>query len=85
MGFMVLAMQKMEREPNNERGAGEGRKQHFLHFLPFFPTPALLLALFFMRSLTLVPCSLLRNCKETLATQASTSMKLHAVLVLLIL
>ena len=36
MGFLVLAMQKMEREPNNERGGEEGRKQHFL---PFFPTP----------------------------------------------
>ena len=35
------------------------------------PLPAaLLLASFFMRSLTLVPCSLLQNHKETLATQA---------------
>ena len=34
------------------------------------PLPALLLASFFMRSLTLVPCSLLQNHKEMLATQA---------------
>ena len=32
--------------------------------------PALLLASFFMRSLTFVPCSLLQNHKEMLATQA---------------
>ena len=83
MGFLVLAVQKMEREPNNERGGGEGRKQRFLYF---FPTPfSLLLTLFFMQSLTLVPCSLLQNCKETLATQASTLMKLHTAVVVLIL
>ena len=34
------------------------------------PLPALLLALFFARSLTLVPRSLLLNRMETLATQA---------------
>ena len=40
----------------------------FLKFQGLFP--ALLLASFFMRSLTLVPCSLLQNHKEMLATQA---------------
>ena len=39
-------------------------------FLPH-PLPALLLAPFFARSLTLVPRSLLRNRKETLAMQVS--------------
>ena len=39
-------------------------------FLPH-PLPALSFAPFFARSLTLVPCSLLRNPTETLATQAS--------------
>ena len=34
------------------------------------PLPALLLASFFTWSLTLIPCSLLQNHKETLATQA---------------
>ena len=49
-------------------GGGEGRKP-----LPFFlpkPLPALLLAPFFARSLTLVPHSLLLNRTKTLATQA---------------
>ena len=43
--------------------------QAFLSFLPH-PLPALLLAPFFARSLTLVPPSLLLNRTETLATQA---------------
>ena len=38
--------------------------------------PALLLAPFFARSLTLVSRSLLQNCAETLATQAIPSIKL---------
>ena len=43
----------------------------FFPFLPHpLPLPALLLAPFFARSLTLVPRSLLRNHTETLATQA---------------
>ena len=46
---------------------GEGRKE--TSFLPH-PLPALLLAPFFARSLTLVPRSLLLNRTETLATQA---------------
>ena len=47
----------MKREPKNERGGGGG-------------DPALLLAPFFARSLTLVPRPLLLNRTETLATQA---------------
>ena len=43
--------------------------QAFPSFLPH-PLPALLLAPFFARSLTLVPRSLLLNRTETLATQA---------------
>ena len=43
--------------------------QAFPSFLPH-PLPALLLATFFARSLTLVPRSLLLNRTETLATQA---------------
>ena len=45
------------------------------------PLPALLLAPFFPLSLTLVPLSLLVNCTETLATQATETLtKLIAVL-----
>ena len=55
--FSVLAARKMERE---------------LSFLFSYPLPALLLAAFFARSLTLVPSFLLRNQKKTLATQATT-------------
>ena len=49
-------------------GGGEGRKETFLPD----PLPAVLLAPFFARSLTLVPCSLLLNRTETIATQAET-------------
>ena len=58
----------MKQEPKNESGGrGRGRKEtSFLHH----PLPALLLAPFFARSLTLVPRSLLLNRTETLATQA---------------
>ena len=52
MGFSVLAVREMEREPRNERG-GEGGEGPF-----------------FTRSLTLVPCSVLQNCMETLVWQA---------------
>ena len=48
-----------------KEGGGEERKP------PTNPLPALLLAPFFARSLTFVPRSLLRNCTETLATQAN--------------
>ena len=48
--------------------------QAFPSFLPH-PLPALLLAPFFTRSLTLVPRSLLLNRTETLATQATTTKK----------
>ena len=44
--------------------------QAFPSFLPH-PLPALLLAPFFVRSLTLVPRSFLLNRTETLATQAN--------------
>ena len=57
---------EIKRVPNNERGGWEGRKPSFLPK----PLPALLLAPFFARSLTLVPHSLLLNRTETLATQA---------------
>ena len=49
-------------------GGGRGRKETFLPV----PLPAVLLAPFFARSLTLVPRSLLLNRTETLATQAKT-------------
>ena len=50
--------------------------QAFPSFLPH-PLPALLLAPFFARSLTLVPRSLLLNRTETLATQATFSRFSH--------
>ena len=54
-------------------GAEEGS------FLPFFPhpLPALLLAPFVARSLTLVPRSLLLKRTETLATQARVTFSLE--------
>ena len=72
----VLTAREMKREPKkNERvGRGRGRKERFPSFLPH-PLPALLLAPFFARSLTLVPHSLLLNRTETLATQAMTILK----------
>ena len=64
-----MAAQEMKPEPNSERrGRGRGRKETFLPD----PLPAILLAPFFARSLTLVPSSLLLNRTETLATQAKT-------------
>ena len=57
------------------RGEGEGRKPS----LSFPPLPGLLFAPFFTRSLTLVPCSLLRNRTETLATQAKIKCKTFVV------
>ena len=60
----------MKRELKQEReGRGRGRKDSFF-FLPQ-PLPALLLAPFFARSLTLVPRSLLLNRTERLATHAT--------------
>ena len=53
-GFSVLTAREMKREPKNERG-GE----------TLTPNPALLLAPFFVRSLALVPRSLLLNRTET--------------------
>ena len=57
----------MEQEPKNKRGGGSRERKET--FLPH-PFPAISLASFFVRSLTLVPCSLLRNRTETLVTQA---------------
>ena len=65
-GFSVLAAREIKQEPKNESG-GRGRE---VSFLSSPPLPALLLAPFFARSLTLVPRSLLLNRMETLATQA---------------
>ena len=48
------------------------RNPRFLTFLPY-PLPALLLAPFLARCLTLVPGSLLRNRTETLTTQDRSS------------
>ena len=48
---------------------GEGGEGASFLFSP--PLPALLLAPFVMQSLTLVPRSLLLNCMETLAMQAT--------------
>ena len=60
----------MKRELKQERERrGRGRKDSFF-FRPQ-PFPALLLAPFFARSLTLVPRSLLLNRTETLATHAT--------------
>ena len=61
-----MAAQEMKQEPKNESG-GRGRD---VSFLSSPPLPALLLAPFFARSLTLVPRSLLLNRTETIATQA---------------
>ena len=64
----VLTAREMKGEPKNERGRrGRGRKK-----TP--PLPALLIASFFARSLTLVPRSLLLNRTETLATQARSAL-----------
>ena len=66
-GFSVLAAREMKREPKKwKRGEGEGK----VGFSLPHPLPALLLAPFFARSLTLVPRSLTLNHTETLATQA---------------
>ena len=72
-GFSVLAEPEMKREPKMKEGGGggEGRKHFILSSPPPLRLSALLLAPFFARSLTLVPCSLTLNHKETLATQAN--------------
>ena len=57
------------RSPLSER-LEQASLQAFPSFLPH-PLPAILLASFFARSLTLVPRSLLLNRTETLATQAN--------------
>ena len=66
-----MAAREMKQEPKNESG-GRGRE---VSFLSSPPLPALLLAPFFARSLTLVPRSLLLNRTETLATQAMRNSK----------
>ena len=53
-----------------KEGEGEGRFPSF----PSHPLPALLLAPFFARQLTLVPRSLLIDRTETLATQANVNL-----------
>ena len=66
-----MAAREMKQEPKNESG-GRGRD---VSFLSSPPLPALLLAPFFARCLTLVPRSLLLNRTETLATQAMRNSK----------
>ena len=64
-------------EQKKDRGSGFSvltARKTFLS-LPPPPLPALLLAPFFARSLTIVPHSLLLNRTETLATQARSFMK----------
>ena len=65
-GLSVFAGRKMEREPKMKE-AGRGS------FFPFFPTPSpFFYSPHFSRGLlTLIPCSLLRNGTETLATQTT--------------
>ena len=65
-GLSVFAGRKMEREPKMKE-AGRGS------FFPFFPTPSpFFYSSHFSRGLlTLIPCSLLRNGTETLATQTT--------------
>ena len=53
---------------------GKCREQAFPSFPPH-PLPALLLVPFFARQLILVPCSLLIDCTETLAMQATRMSK----------
>ena len=65
-GFSVLAAREMKQAPKKESG---GRGRGFPSFLPH-PLSALLLALYFAPSLTLVPRTLLLKRTETLATQA---------------
>ena len=73
---MVLTSREMKREPKNERGGmGRGKKETLFPSFLLQPLPALLLAPFFARSLTLVPHSLLLNRTETLATQAYRRLK----------
>ena len=66
MGFSVWAAREMEREPKKKKGGGGGGEGTF----PPHLLPALFLAPFFARSLTLVLRSLVRNRTEKLATQA---------------
>ena len=65
------------RELRHDRPSGRFSKSRGLSASVFFlsspPLPALLLAPFFARSLTLVPRSLLLNRTETLATQATVA------------
>ena len=61
----------MKRKPKNKRGGKRSRRKETVSFLSSPTLPALSLAPFFARSLTLVPRSLFRNQTETLATQAN--------------
>ena len=69
------------RELRHDRPSGWFSKSRRLSAFPSFllqPLPALLLAPFFARSLTLVPRSFLLNRTETLATQASNCFIIHS-------
>ena len=75
--------QSQERPRNNEKW--DFGFYHAKNGTGATPTPSRSFAHpIFMRSLTLIPCSLLQNYKETIAMQASTLMKLHTALVVLI-
>ena len=62
-----------EKRKTEERDLGFGRARNETRAKN--PLPALLLTPFFARSLTLAPRSLLLNCRETLATQATSPFK----------
>ena len=64
MGFLVLATRKMESQ-NIKQGGGRGEGP--------YPLPALLLTPFYVWSLTLVPCSWLKNYTEMLAIPHTNS------------
>ena len=67
--FRYWPREKWNESQKVKEGEGEGKEGNFPSFLPH-SLPALLLAPFSPRSLTLVPRSFLLNRTETLATQA---------------
>ena len=75
--FRFWPREKWNKSQKMKEGGEEGRK--FPSFLPH-PSPALLLTPSFARSLTLLPCSLLQNRTETLATQARRNLVPRSVL-----
>ena len=62
----------------------DGKEGNSISFLSSPPPSRSFAHPIFMRSLTLIPYSLLQNYKETLVMQASTLMKLHTALLVLI-